>query len=156
MSISQRRRARGMTLMELILAIVVIGVGLAGVLVAFNQAVLHSADPMVRKQMLAIAEEMMEEITLKPFGAPVAAPAVCGRAALATVGAYSGYAASGICDIDGTAIPALATYSVTVAVASLAHPGGVAAADSLRITTTVTHAPDETLTLVGYRTNWAK
>jgi len=155
MSSNSRRRARGMTLMELILAIVVIGVGLAGVLVAFNQAVFHSADPMVRKQMLAIAEEMMEEVTLKPFGAPGVAPGVCARSGLATVGAYQGYTATGICDIDGNAITSLSTYKVDVTVASLAHPDGVVAEDSLQITITVTHG-GETLTLVGYRTNWAK
>ncbi len=153
MSIRSRRRARGMTLIELILSIVIIGVGLAGVLVAFNQAVLHSADPMVRKQMLAIAEEMMEEISLKPFAAAAnAAPAVCARDTYNDVADYNGYAtAAGICDIDGAAIAALATYNVAVAVTVGALPNGVAA---LRVVVTVTHG-GETLTLTGYRTGWA-
>lgn len=59
--------ARGMTLIELVLAMVVIGVGLAGVLAAFQQSVRGSADPMVRKQMTAIAEEMLEEAALRAF-----------------------------------------------------------------------------------------
>lgn len=152
MSISSRRRARGMTLMELILSIVVIGVGLAGVLVAFNQAVRGSADPMVRKQMLAIAEEMMEEITLKPFAVQPAVPPVgCARAAHDDVLDYAGYASAGICDIDGIAIPSLATYSVAVAVTPGALPNGVAA---LQVVVTITHGA-EVLTLVGYRTAWA-
>jgi MSHA pilin protein MshD len=153
MSIS-RRRARGMTLMELVLAIVIIGVGLTGVLVAFNQAVRGSADPMVRKQMLAIAEEMMEEVTLKPYVAVAnAAPAVCARDKFNDVADYDGYttAGAGICDIDGTAIPTLATYNVAVTAKPGALPNGVAA---LRIVVTVTHGT-ETLTLVGYRTAWA-
>jgi len=62
-------RCRGVTLVELILAIVVIGVGLAGVLAAFQVAVRGSADPMIQKQMVAIAEEMVEEISLRPFAA---------------------------------------------------------------------------------------
>jgi MSHA pilin protein MshD len=141
-----------MTLMELVMAIVVIGVGLAGVLVAFNQAVFRSADPMVQKQMLAIAEEMMEEITLKPFAAqPVVPPAGCARAAHDDVLDYAGYAWAGICDIDGVAIPSLAAYGVAVAVAPAVLPNGVAA---LRVTVTVTHGAD-VLTLVGYRTAWA-
>jgi MSHA pilin protein MshD len=153
MSSSLRRRVRGMTLMELILAIVVIGVGLAGVLVAFNQAVFRSADPMVRKQMLAIAEEMMEEITLKPYGDPGAAPAVCARAAFDDIGDFNGYTTGvdGICDIDGNDIPSLDTYNVTVAVTVNALPNGV---DARRIEVTVTHG-GEALTLVGYRTGWA-
>lgn len=122
MSISPPLRWRGMTLIELILAIVIVSVALAGVLATFNQAVVRSADPMVRKQMLAIAEEMMDEISLKPFGAPAAAPAGCARAALATVGAYHGYSANGICDIDGNAIASLSTYQVAIAVASTSLP----------------------------------
>jgi MSHA pilin protein MshD len=155
MSISARRRARGMTLMELVLAIVILGVGLAGVLVAFNQAVFASADPMVRKQMLAIAEEMMEEISLKPFAPQPTAPAAgCARSSHHDVADYNGYTSAGICDIDGTAIPSLATYSVTVAVTAQAMPNGIAAANALRIVVTVTHG-GETLTLTGYRTGWA-
>ena len=152
MSIRPLRRSRGMTLMELIQAIVIISVGLTGVLVAFNQAVFASADPMVRKQMLAIAEEMMEEITLKPYATPAgAAPVGCARTGFANLGAYNGYSAAGVCDIDGTAIPTLTTYKVSVAEDVHALPNGVAAT---RIVVTVTHGT-ETLTLTGYRTDWA-
>jgi MSHA pilin protein MshD len=152
MSSSSRRRVRGMTLIELIVAIVVISVGLVGVLAAFNQAVLHSADPVVRKQMLAIAEEMMEEITLKPVTAAAnAAPGGCARNTFNDVADYNGYKSTGICDIDGSAIGSLASYDVSVAVAANALPNGIAA---LRIEVTVMHGAD-TLTLVGYRTGWA-
>lgn len=152
MSNSLRHRARGMTLMELIVAIVVIGVGLAGVLVAFNQAVRGSADPMVRKQMLAIAEEMMEEITLKPFVAQPNVPAAgCARSTHDDIADYNGYASAGICTIDGTPVPNLAAYGVNVAVAPGVLPNGVA---TLRIAVTVTRGP-EALTLVGHRTGWA-
>lgn len=150
---TSRRCVRGMTLIELVLSIVVIGVGLAGVLVAFNQAVFRSADPMVTKQMLSIAEEMMEEVTLKPFAVqPVVPPAGCARATHDDARDYHGYASVGICDIDGNAIPALATYNVAVTVTLGALPTGVAA---LQVVVTVTHGPGEILTLVGYRTAWA-
>jgi MSHA pilin protein MshD len=145
-------RARGMTLMELILAIVVIGVGLAGVLVAFNQAVRGSADPMVRKQMLAIAEEMMDEIALKPYApAANAAPVACARNTYNDISDYNGYAAAAICDIDGNAIASLAAYGVSVSVTLGALPNGVAAK---KIVVRVTHGADA-LTLNGYRTDWA-
>lgn len=61
------RRQRGMTLIELIVAIVVIGVGLTGVLMAFTTAVKSSADPMVRKQAMAIAESVLAETLQQPF-----------------------------------------------------------------------------------------
>jgi MSHA pilin protein MshD len=149
---SRRIGQRGMTLMELIVAIVVIGVGLAGVLVAFNQAVRGSADPMARKQMLAIAEEVMDEIALKPY-APAAnvAPVACARNTYNDVSDYNGYAAAAICDIDGNAIATLAAYGVSVSVTAGVLPNGIAAK---KIVVTVNRGTDS-LTLTGYRTDWA-
>jgi MSHA pilin protein MshD len=108
---------------------------------------------MVRKQMVAIAEEMMDEVGLKPSAAAAnTAPAGCARNTYNDVADYNAYkTTTGICDIDGTAIPSLSTYNVAVAVTAGALPNGVAA---LRIAVTVTHGTD-TLTLVGYRTGWA-
>lgn len=59
--------ARGVTLVELIVFIVIVGVAMAGLFAAFNTITAASADPQVRKQVLAIAESLMEEVTLMPF-----------------------------------------------------------------------------------------
>lgn len=144
-------RSRGMTLIELVLAIAVIGVGLAGVLVAFNQAVRASADPMVHKQMLAIAEEMVEEIALRPY-APAAnpVPGPCARNTYNDVDDYNGYATANFCDINGNALPALAGYGVAVSVTAATLSGTAAK----RIAVTVTRGA-ESLTITGYRTDWA-
>jgi MSHA pilin protein MshD len=61
------RIQRGVTLVELVVFIVIVGVAMAGVFAAFNTMTAASADPQVRKQMLAIAESLMEEIQLMPF-----------------------------------------------------------------------------------------
>jgi MSHA pilin protein MshD len=146
------KRQRGISLVELIIAIVIIAVGVAGVLAAFMTTVRGSADPMVRKQMLAVAEEMIEEIALKPYTAAAnAAPAACARNTYNDIFDYNGYTRTGICDIDGTAIPALAGYSVTVSVA-VSPLAGVAA--TARIAVSVSHGGD-TLQLVAWRTDWA-
>jgi MSHA pilin protein MshD len=52
---------------ELLVFIVVVGVALAGVLLALNVGARASADPMVRKQALAAAESLLEEIEQQPF-----------------------------------------------------------------------------------------
>ena len=147
------RKQLGLTLVELLVAIIVIGVGLAGVLLAFNTVTRGSADPLVAQQMLAIAEEMLEEIQLKPYTvATNTAPAACARNTYNDVADYNAYATSGqICTIDGTAIPSLAGYSVSVQVQT-ATLSGVAAAR--RITVTVTRGADS-LVLVGWRTDFA-
>lgn len=61
------RRQRGVTLIELIVFIVIVSVGLAGILSVLNLTTRHSADPMIRKQMLAIAEGLMDEVAAQPF-----------------------------------------------------------------------------------------
>jgi MSHA pilin protein MshD len=63
----------------MIVAIVILGVGLAGVLTAFSTTVKSSADPMLNKQMLAIAEGMLEEILLKPYAAGSGTISGCNR-----------------------------------------------------------------------------
>jgi MSHA pilin protein MshD len=56
-----------MTLIELIVFIVIVSTALAGVLTVLNITARSSADPMVRKQALAIAESVLEEVMLQPF-----------------------------------------------------------------------------------------
>ncbi len=147
-----RRLRRGFTLPEALLAIVVIGVGLTGVLAAFGSVTRSSADPVVHKQMVAVAQELLEEVQLKPYAvAAHTAPAGCARDTFNDVRDYNGYSSTGVCTIDGVAIPALAGLRVSVAVAS-GTLGGVAAA--LKITVTVQHA-GQTQSLVGWRTDYA-
>ena len=60
-------RIRGLSMIELIVFIVVVGIAVVGVLMAISISAQHSADPMVRKQVLAIAEALLEEVELMPF-----------------------------------------------------------------------------------------
>jgi len=57
----------GFTLVELLLFIVIMGIAVAGVLLAYDFAARGSADPVVRKQALAIAESLLQEIQQMPF-----------------------------------------------------------------------------------------
>ena len=149
---AERRRQRGFTLVEMLVAVVILGVGLAGVMLAFSTAVRGSADPVVNQQMLAIAEGLMEEIQLRPYAAAAnAAPAGCARDTFNDVMDYNGYASSGICSIDGTVVAALAGYSVRVAVVAAALNG---VAEARRISVTVSRGSEQLL-LTGWRSNFA-
>ena len=148
----RRLRQRGFTLPEAILAIIVIGVGLAGLLLAFGTVARGSADPVLRKQLLAVAQELMEEITLKPYApAANAAPAGCGRDTYNDITDYNGYSATGFCTVDGVVIAALASTSVAVSVAG-GTLFGVAAAKSITVTVS---SNGESLSLQGWRTDYA-
>jgi MSHA pilin protein MshD len=57
----------GVSLIELIIFIVIISTALLGILAVMNQTTAHSADPLIRKQALAIAESLLEEVELMPF-----------------------------------------------------------------------------------------
>src|ERR1019366_1941127 len=62
-----RHNQRGISLIELIMFIMIVSVALAGILLVMNVTTLHSSDPLVHKQALAIAESLLEEIELMPF-----------------------------------------------------------------------------------------
>lgn len=149
---------RGMTLVELIVAIVIIAVGLAGMLSVFNNTVKNSADPMIRKQLLALAEGMMDEVMLLPFEADPATnwsgSATCAnRDQFDEVDDFSGYTNQDVCDYGGT--PILPGYKLSVEVDDSQPLDGVPATAARRITVTA-EVGGESLRLVGWRTNWAQ
>ena len=145
-------RRRGFTLPEALLAIVVVGVGLAGLLIVFSTISRGSADPVLRQQMVAIAQELMEEISLKPYAAAAnTAPVGCARDTYNDISDYNGYSSTGICSIDGVAIAALSAFNVSASVVS-GTLAGVAAAKTITVTVSL---GSESLQLVGWRTDYA-
>ena len=154
-----RREARGASLIELIMFMVIVSVALAGVLAVMNLTTAHSADPMLHKQALAVAESMLEEISLQNFSKPAGGftgpftPA--NRASFDSVDDYNGF--SGIYTIDGSAIAALANYTLSVSVASASlGPAGqqISGGEAKLITVTVTDPTNTSIVLSGYRTHY--
>lgn len=146
------RRSAGMTLVELIMAIVIISIGVAGLMSAYTAAVKTSVDPMISRQMGAIAEGLMEEIMLKPYAAAVNdAPAANARDTFNDVRDYAGYSSTGIYDIGGDKLPGLEAYSLAVTVANAAITG---VAEAQKITVTVSHSAGSHV-LTGWRTCYA-
>lgn len=62
-----RARQRGVTMIELILFIMIIGVALAAILAVMNFTTQRSADPVRRKQALMLAEALLEEVEVAKF-----------------------------------------------------------------------------------------
>ena len=67
--------------------IVIVGLAMAGLFAAFNTITAASADPQVRKQALAIAESLMDEVQQMPFTFCDPDDANAATATSATVGA---------------------------------------------------------------------
>ena len=159
--LNRHRRSAGVTLVELIVALVIIGVALAGMVAVYTATTRSSTDPVIVQQMEAIADNMMEEILMKPFarqpGMP--APAAADRANYNTVSDYDGYGANlqGIRDVEGNQIPGLERYNVAVSVKSTTLTN-VPSPDALRIVVTVTVSGTDPslpkpIALTGWRTN---
>lgn len=145
-----RLRQTGISLIELIIFIVIISVALTGILLVMNQVTAHSADPMVRKQALAAAESLMEEVQLQDFPAASATVAVTkdNRTSYHAVTDYDGFSMTGIYALNNgaTPIPGLEGYTASVTVTNAALDD-VGAASAVKITVTVGD-----VTLDGYRT----
>jgi MSHA pilin protein MshD len=58
---------RGFSLIEIVIFLVVFAIGIAGTVTLYGQLTKASVDPVVRKQALALAESMMEEVMLRGF-----------------------------------------------------------------------------------------
>ena len=148
---SSIERQQGLTLVELIVFILIVGVALAGVTSIFIQVSRSSADPLIRKQALSVAESLMEEIQAVsyscPGGATCNAVTTANRTLTHEVDDYSGFTMTGISAIDGTAVPQLAGYTATVTVGAEAAWSG---ANGRQISITVSSG-NESVTLTGWR-----
>lgn len=179
------RRAQGLTLIELLLFIAVVGIALAAMLRVFVTATAASADPMIRRQQLAIAESLLREVELMPFtwcdpddakASTAADPTGCatlvensgpeggesrvGPNYFDNVNDYAGFTMNGIVDITNTAIAGLAGYKASVAVTNTVLDN-IAASEALQITVTVVGPGDDLVKLAnpirlqGWRTRHA-
>lgn len=139
-------RHRGFTLIELIIFIVVVGVGLAGILTVSNNVVKSSADPMVRKQSMALSDSILEEILQKEYADP---DGVQGnettRDTMDDVDDYNGKTKAIFTDWPS----ALSTYTVSISVT----PSTLGSVVAKKVTVTVSGGV-HVISLSGYRTNY--
>ncbi|MBD3736832.1 MAG: prepilin-type N-terminal cleavage/methylation domain-containing protein [Pseudomonas balearica] len=150
------KQQRGMTLVELVITIVIIGIAAAALYSAMAAITGRSADPMLRQQSLAIAEGYLEEILFQPYLDPTtpsvesctATPGLP-RARFDDVCDYAGLNDAGVRDTTGAVVGALSGYGVKVVVTSLNSWNGIPAR---RIDVTVTDPSGQRLQLSGFRT----
>lgn len=127
-------RQHGMTLVELIITIVIIGIAAAALFSAMASITARSADPMLQQQSLFIAETYLERLQVQPYGELSAIPIEPPKG------------------LDGELIDELKTYRVEVTVMPSQLGPATAQVDAKQITVTVTDPRGEKLTLSGWRT----
>lgn len=155
------RRSAGVTLVELIIAMVIIGVALAGLVAAFRSSNRGSVDPLILQQKAAIAESLMGEILLKPYALDGTAITANVRDTYNDVRDFNGYGSglSGIRDVSNNPVAGLESYTVLVAVTA-DTPQLKNATPNLKIAITVKYALDagnsDAFVLTGWRTSPTK
>lgn len=147
----------GASLIELIMFIMIVSTALAGILLVMNTTTGGSANPLLRKQAIAAAYSLLEEIELQDFtsvsGVTVAVTQANRASAYHIVSDYNNFATSGIFQVTdaASASAVLANYNASVAVSGVVL-NGIPAASSVQIDVTVTAPNGETITATGYRT----
>ncbi|CAK0758593.1 MSHA pilin protein MshD [Gammaproteobacteria bacterium] len=155
---SHRWLAKGMTLIELIMAIIIISAGVIGILSVLSFTAKSSADPIRYKQAMAMAEAIMEEVMAKELVNPVGgfvetSPQTCaGRLFYDDLNDYDCFDGSSSTKfirsditLAGTSSPLL-NYTATVTVSVVT----VSAIPMSRVSVTVTSG-NVTVSLNGYR-----
>jgi MSHA pilin protein MshD len=147
------RRERGFSLLEVVAAIVVMGLIFAGFVSVFGAVLRNGSDAALQSQASGIAAAYLDEILAQPYADPDDG-AVCGtpeanRAAFDNVCDYAGLAQNGCnavssacpiagscaCDRDGLPVDGLRAFEVSVGVT----PATINGVGGLRIRVTVRH-----------------
>ena len=175
----RRNRALGVTLIELVVFIVIVGIAMAGLFAAFNTMTAASADPQIRKQRLAIAESLMDEVALMPFtfcdpddanAATATSTAGCASGAnnedgtigpeagedrygttapFDNVSDYNGFSMTGIRDINNQLISGLSGYTASVAVSRAGSALGLASDGEALLIAVTVTGPDGATTTIN-------
>jgi MSHA pilin protein MshD len=137
--------AYGLSLIELLFFIVIVSIAVIGILGVMNLNTGHSADPLLRKQALAFAEALLEEVESVPFD---------------NVNDYHSLTLTGGSPGNPTSASVPAGYAAVVGVNTDPDPAfgpdaALPVADVRRITVTVTYnGGRDNVVLEGYRTRY--
>lgn len=147
---------RGFTLIEMLIAIVVLAAGVTGIFAAITQNAGSSADPMIKQQAIIIAQGYLEEATLKAYNDPDGGETgTCEEAARIQYDDVADYDcvndAAGAVDQFGNTLAGLGAYNVSVNVSTVNI--GAPAVTTRRVDVTVTHDQFAAInmTLTAYR-----
>jgi MSHA pilin protein MshD len=149
-----RKGHRGVTLIEMVVAITVIAIAATTILGALGAAASRSSDAMMQQQAIAVAGSYLDEIMQRWVVDPSGAAPNTGRGSWDLVDEYNGLVDLGAHDQFGNPKAALSAYTVSVVTSQSSALTGVPAAATRRIDITVSYAPSRSVIVSGYRTNY--
>ena len=160
-------RQNGFTLIEMVVFLVVVSLGLAALMAAYNQSVTNSVDPIVRTKLPELAQSQLDAVMARKYAeeTPTGAIPACGSAetgapATCSFGLDSGESLSDpttLDDVDdfNNYSATVNGYTATVTVVSAGTELGLADnSHARRISVTATAPGGEAITLSGYRANF--
>lgn len=145
-----------MSLIELVVALVVVSIVLTGAFALVDSTTRRSADPLLERQATAIAEAYLEEILQHAYRDPDDGQ-ICGdpepqRALFDDVCDYANLVDAGAQDQTGRALEGLEAYRVEVAIDEAALLGTLSGSDQVLRIDVVVHDPlGRPLRLSAYR-----
>lgn len=150
----------GFTLLELIVATVVLSLALVALIGVFNQSVINSVDPVVQIRALECAQSKMDEILARKFdentpsgGVPACGSADSGAAACGGISVDAGLDDVG--DYNGHTDNSLDQCQISVVVSNAGTELGLSSdAQARRITVSVNSTGGGSAVLSAYRTNF--
>ncbi len=136
---------RGMTLIELIVAITIIGISIISILGLLSFQASRSSNAMIQAQAAQIADAYLNEVTQKSF-LPLANPS--GRANFNDIDDYNGLNDAVATDQSGMPVPGLDGFSVSIQIIATT----LNTVPAKRIDVTVQHINAPSVVATGYRT----
>lgn len=159
-----RSRGRGLSLVELVVCIALIGAVAALLVSTYAQLSNRSADPLVQRQALAVAESLLQEIMAQGTGGtdqsgvanasgPEPGESRSGSGVLFDhVDDYDGLTLNPITTAESVALPGLEAYTASVAVRTLAlNNGGGTASQGWWVDVRITAPGGSVVLLSGWR-----
>jgi len=129
-----------MTLIELVLAIVVMGICVVSVLSLLSSISVRSATTLARSQATSVAASYLEFILAQPYG---------------NIAGYDGLSHTGAVDATGSAVVGLERYRVQVTARGTTLGSGAFTTPAMRVQVTVTDPTGAATFITGYRTNYS-
>jgi MSHA pilin protein MshD len=145
---------RGFTLVELIVAITIVAIAATTILGTMATVSSRSADAMIEQQAIAVGQAYLDEILQRWVVDRNGTPPNTGRGSWDLVDQYNGLSDTGARDQFDNAIAALSAFNVSVSVVPTTALTGIASSAARRVDVTVTRAPNVTVKLSGYRTDY--